>query len=704
MSLRAKLTLASLIFTIAVLGIAVWGTYANLKRDLLAVSAKGQENVASKLAEDISAAVRLYHEALGQIAQRVPERDMNSPQALERFLAGFPIGQTLFTRIVIFDPAGLYVSDLPATDGVRGKSFADREYLRDVMRERRPLVSAPLKARILDQPPIVVLSVPVIRGERLAGVVSGYLNLRKAELLGPLLNYRIGENGYAMVVANDGTYLTHPVGQRILTKVGNPEILAAIAQLRAGAEPIVHAHFEDDGKAMTASLRRINALDWVVIAVEPESAVLAPAADTLNRTMAIGAFLLALGVPLFFLAVTRLTRPLATLAAQVRGAGTGAVAGPIDQQITVHSHDEIGTLADALRAAFAALLEKDAKLKRSDELFRELGANIPEFLWVREVESGKLLYVNQAWERIAGHRTETGVNFQDLFSTVHPEDLERVRLSAQSAPLGGFDEVIRFLNPNASTRWVHVRSFPVRDGAGRIYRIVGLGEDITDRWETEERLRASLAEKETLLREIHHRVKNNLQIISSLLHFQSRKVKNPENLAVFQEGRDRLKSMILVHEKLYQSRDLSRIEFGDYARALVEEIGVSYRDSAKHMALKVEAAAVYLPIEVALPLGMLLSELATNVFKYAYPAGNGGELRVTITGAEGQLRLEVADDGAGLPERVDPDAPASFGMQLVANLAAQLGGSVRYARGAGLAVEVSVPLVNAQDGAEERAA
>ena len=216
--------------------------------------------------------------------------------------------------------------------------------------------------------------------------------------------------------------------------------------------------------------------------------------------------------------------------------------------------------------------------------------------------------------------------------------------------------------------------------------------DITERKRAEAALEASVTEKETLLREIHHRVKNNLQIISSLLHFQSRKVKSPENLAVFQEGRDRLKSMILVHEKLYQSRDLSRIEFGDYARALIEEIGASYRGSAKAMTLKVQAAAVYLPIETALPLGMLLSELATNVYKYAHPDGRGGELRVTVAGADGQLRLTVADDGGGLPESVNPEAPESFGMQLVANLAAQLDGTVRYERGAGLRVVVGVPM------------
>jgi len=703
MSLRAKLTFAAMLFAIAILGVVTWGMHANLKRDLLAVSAQGQQHLADKLAQDMSSTMGLYHEALAQIAARLPEKDMNSAQALEQFLERFPIGQTLFTRIVIFDPAGIYVSDLPRADDARGKNFADREYLRAVMRERRPLVSAPLRARILDQPPIIVLSVPVIRGDRLVAVVSGYLNLRKADLLSPLLNYRIGETGYAMVVAGDGSYLSHPDKRRVLTQVEQPELAAAIERLRTSVEPIVQTSYGDgQGKLVLASLRRVDSLGWIVIAAESENSVLAPAADALARAFAIGTVLLMLGVPLFLLVVRRLTRPLAQLTAQV--AQTKGTAETIARRITVRSGDEIGRLADAFRTTLGKLHENEAVLQRTEELLRELGANIPEFLGVRDTRTGQLLYVNPAWEQISGHKLEPGADFRTLFASVHPQDQERVRAALARAPRGGFDEILRFVRPDASERWVHMRSFPIRDAAGEIYRVAGVGEDITERVRAEERVRASLQEKETLLREIHHRVKNNLQIISSLLHFQSRKAKSPEDLAVFQEGRHRLKSMILVHEKLYQSQDLSRIEFGDYARELVQEVGAAYREGAKGVELKVEAGAVYLPIEVALPLGMLLSELVTNVFKYAFPAGRSGTLRVTVAGADGKLELVVADDGVGLPAGVDPAAPASFGMQLVANLAEQLGAKVRYARGAGLRVEVGVPLAAQEREGEQQAA
>jgi PAS domain S-box-containing protein len=361
-----------------------------------------------------------------------------------------------------------------------------------------------------------------------------------------------------------------------------------------------------------------------------------------------------------------------------------------------------GSIVDITERTVLQKIERESQLR-----LKSILDGIFAFVGLYSLD-GILLEANRAPLEAAGLKREdvVGIPFWDTYWwSYSPETQEQVRNALRRAAQG---EVVRedFRVRLAEGRFIDIDAMfgPLRDEAGRVTQIIGSAVDISERKGIEEQYRTSLREKETLLREIHHRVKNNLQIISSLLHFQSRKAKGAENLAVFQEGRDRLKSMILVHEKLYQSQNLSRIEFGEYARALLEEIGASYRDSAKQMTLKVEAVAVYLPIETALPLGMLLSELATNVFKYAYPDGRGGELRVTVAGADGQLQLVVADDGAGLPERVNPEAPESFGLRLVANLATQLSGTVRYARGAGLSVEVSVPLAAQARGAEERAA
>ena len=204
-------------------------------------------------------------------------------------------------------------------------------------------------------------------------------------------------------------------------------------------------------------------------------------------------------------------------------------------------------------------------------------------------------------------------------------------------------------------------------------------------------LRDSLREKETLLREVHHRVKNNLQIISSLLYFQGRKVKDPTALAVFGEAADRVRSMVLVHEKLYQSGSLSRIDMGDYVQTLVRELEESYASKSQRFQVGVTADKIYLPIELVLPCGMIVCELVTNAFKYAFPEGKTGNVEVKIARVDDRIELTVSDAGVGLPVDFSPAESAAFGWQLVQNLTNQLGGKVLVGAGPGTRVVISFP-------------
>jgi PAS domain S-box-containing protein len=222
--------------------------------------------------------------------------------------------------------------------------------------------------------------------------------------------------------------------------------------------------------------------------------------------------------------------------------------------------------------------------------------------------------------------------------------------------------------------------------------------DITEQKRIEAQLRESLQEKETLLREIHHRVKNNLQIISSLLYFQAKQVRDPESVQVFLEGQNRLRAMILVHEQLYSAANLSRVDFSSYVRLLVQQLAQSYSQLQQKIRLSVNSDEVQLPIEIALPCGMILNELLTNIFKYAYPNGQSGAAVVKITRRDTGIQLQVTDDGVGLPDTVDVTTPTSFGMQLINNLAAQVKGTVQYEQDHGTKVTVTIDLPE-KDGA-----
>jgi two-component sensor histidine kinase len=227
---------------------------------------------------------------------------------------------------------------------------------------------------------------------------------------------------------------------------------------------------------------------------------------------------------------------------------------------------------------------------------------------------------------------------------------------------------------------------------GTPLRSTGTVQDITGRKLAEQRIAASLHEKETLLREMHHRVKNNLQIISSLLHFQAKKVTDPRVLAVLDEARDRLRSIILVHEKLYRSGDLVNIDFGDYVRTLVNQLGESHTGLRTKVQVDINAERVFLPIDTALPCGMILNELTSNSFKHAFADRPTGRLRVEVTRAGDRLSLTVEDDGVGMPAAASVESPESFGLQLVRHLAGQLGATITIGGSPGARIGVTVPL------------
>lgn len=206
----------------------------------------------------------------------------------------------------------------------------------------------------------------------------------------------------------------------------------------------------------------------------------------------------------------------------------------------------------------------------------------------------------------------------------------------------------------------------------------------------EERMRSSLEEKEVLLREIHHRVKNNMQVISSLLNLQSETIADCTYQEMLSESKNRIRAMALIHEKLYQTRDIARIDFGDYIASLASGLFMFYGASASRIALAIKVQGIVLGIDRAMPCGLIINELLSNSLKYAFPHGRGGRIEIAMSREEdpdrhGALfRLSVRDDGLGLPEGFDFRNPKSLGLCLVTSLAEhQLQGSISYEGGMG---------------------
>ena len=217
----------------------------------------------------------------------------------------------------------------------------------------------------------------------------------------------------------------------------------------------------------------------------------------------------------------------------------------------------------------------------------------------------------------------------------------------------------------------------IKNEKGNIMGIVCIGSNIVEIKDAEEKIKASLEEKELLLRELHHRVKNNLQIILSLINLQSNGIKDQEDLEIFRESQSRVKSMAIIHEKLYQSADFASINFEEYIQSLVSYLISYYSKDFIDMEIDVENGLV-LNMDTAVPCGLIINELVTNSLKHAFIDGNSGKIHINLHSDYGCFTLIVGDDGIGIPSELDVKNPQKLGLQLVNSLTDQLEGKIEF--------------------------
>ncbi len=231
---------------------------------------------------------------------------------------------------------------------------------------------------------------------------------------------------------------------------------------------------------------------------------------------------------------------------------------------------------------------------------------------------------------------------------------------------------------------------PWTDDAGEIGGLVFFTESISERVRAEEHIRTSLREKESLLKEIHHRVKNNLQVISSLLSLQSASVSNPAAIEALAESQNRVRAMSLVHETLYRSDDLARVNLSRYLGELCENLFRAFGVDAAHIHLDFNVAPVIISLDKSIPCGLLVNEIVSNSLKYAFPGERTGNITVHLmTESDSRVTLILADDGVGMLPDIDFLQSNTLGLQLVNILTEQLGGHLTMDRSGGTRFEIS---------------
>ncbi|MGB9980016.1 sensor histidine kinase [Methanobacterium sp.] len=286
---------------------------------------------------------------------------------------------------------------------------------------------------------------------------------------------------------------------------------------------------------------------------------------------------------------------------------------------------------------------------------------------------GKITDVNSSTEIVTGYsRCELiGTSFSNYF-TEHYKAQEGYKKVFQNGSVRDYPLEIR--NKDGISIPVLYNATTYKDESGNVIGVFAAARDITEHKRAEEKLRASLNEKELLLKEIHHRVKNNMQIISSLLSLQSNYIKDNSTIHAFKESEARIRAMSLVHESIYRSDNLSSINFQNYIQTLVIGIITSY--NAQLITPKFNIEDIMLNIETAIPCGLIVTELVTNSIKYAF-SKDGGVINVEFTRKLDKLRLVVSDNGIGLPEPLLNEKSDSLGISLVKMLVNQLEGELK---------------------------
>jgi PAS domain S-box-containing protein len=333
----------------------------------------------------------------------------------------------------------------------------------------------------------------------------------------------------------------------------------------------------------------------------------------------------------------------------------------------------------------------ESALRASEEKYRTLTETSPDAIYIVDKDHN-LVYAN----RFASILFDQGLSA--LIGQKLPDPSRQEPAQYQR---GIVEEVIqsgttlrredKIIAKNGSEIWLDSFFSPLKNEAGENSAVMSVSHDITDRKLMENTISASLKEKEFLLKEIHHRVKNNLQVIVSLLSMQAKKATDSNVKGSLMDSQNRVKSIALVHEKLYQSNSLDRIDYSDYLNKITNYLFEVYNVNRAQIACIVNAENIFVDINQAVPCSLILNEMLTNSLKYAFPGGRNGEITIDLTSDATNFILKYHDNGIGIPEGVTFERSESLGMQLINGLTRQIDGSVDMQRGDGTTFIIKFP-------------
>jgi len=538
--------------------------------------------------------------------------------------------------------------------------------------------------------PYLKISVPVTDLHTMQVQAVLVAEIRMNYMWDIIANVRIGESGTAYMLDQNGRVIAHP----------NPSVVLRGTYFTPPEQPGITTGIKGTKVVLDAEKMQLGDELFYIVTELPVREALKYTYRSLIATFVLLIMTLSCAAVLGYVLIRKIVLPIESLA----GTAHAISQGDFSQKAIRFRDDETGILSESFNAMTARLLEtigtlehQMSELRQAEELItrqNEMLNNILNSLthpfYVINANDYKIIMANSA----SGFGTLMGES--TCYALTHHrdrpcEDREHPCVIRQIKETGN-PAIVEHIHYDRKGNLLiaEVHGYPIFDSAGNITQVIEYTIDITERKKTEEQIKASLEEKVVLLREIHHRVKNNMQIISSILNLQAGHIKDPQTLAALRESKNRIDVMALIHEKLYQSKSLARINFQEYVDELVMSLFISYGVNTELIRSEIHSEGISFEINTAIPCGLIINELVSNSLKHAFPDRRRGNISISLNSVgEGRYLLTVKDDGIGLPDGLDYQKSPTLGLKLVNALTGQLDGTIDLDRGMGTTFRIT---------------
>ncbi|MCV2368909.1 sensor histidine kinase [Roseateles oligotrophus] len=683
-TLNTRLTL----FTSALVVLSIWSLaiYVGkiMHEDVRAVLSERQLDSVGLLAAEINDQLSVRMAALEAVAKDAGSVGASSTSAdaiaAQSLLDQRPVLQSLFNGGVVFiNKSGQAIADAPVLPGRVGSNYLHNADLVASLTDGRSRVGRPVMGRILKTPVFgLIVSIRDANGA-VQGVLVGLINMARPSFLDPITARRFGRAGhYFLVSPKDRLTITSSDPSCVMRALPPLGAVPSIDRFAAGYEGTL-MYINPAGIEVLVSLTAVPVANWAVAVSLPTDEAFAPL-FALQRHMLLAAMGLSLlaGFLMWWLLQHQLS-PLAQAAKQLAATAASSTTGLPMQALPIKRTDEIGLLIAGFNLLLAELGQREAALAESEARYRTMIEWSPEPIAVHR--DGRLIFVNPALVKLLGGRSAQDFVGEPVLDFIVPEGRARALVRIKQAAEGNPPEPLfeeRCLKLDGTPFDAEVQGEAIVFD-GKPANLVLLS-DITERKQNRLALQTSLREKTVLLNEVHHRVKNNLQVVSSLLRLEGGRCAELRTKEVLSDMQGRIRAMALLHESLYRSGLFASVNLAIYLKDLAVQACRGHGSSK--VRLQLNLAPVQVSLDQATPCGLLLNELISNAFKHGFPAGRDGVLTVELqpladpdqTAQSPDWRLRVEDDGIGLPADFAIEQSQSLGLQLVRDLSCQLGG------------------------------